>query len=139
MAKLLKQVTEAVASFLANPRRLSKHSAVFCGICLGTELKSLMDVLTSSSQNYESDLVKHNLVVFRNGESALQVLPPLLDIIPESRLNLVIWHLKMGEVMEAYDLVKDLEPSTPQVTLFSVTTQCRNRLSIPIRFGSLLL
>ena len=28
-------------------------------------------------------------VVFRAGEGALQVLPPLVDVIPEARLNLV--------------------------------------------------
>ncbi len=36
------------------------------------------------------DLIKHNLVVFRNGEIALQTLPALLDIVPEARLNLAI-------------------------------------------------
>jgi len=35
-------------------------------------------------------------VVFQNGESALQVLPPLVDVIPEARLNLVIYYLKEG-------------------------------------------
>jgi intraflagellar transport protein 56 len=41
-------------------------------------------------------------------------LPPLLDVIPEARLNLVIYHLRHQEVNEAYELVKDLEPTTPQ-------------------------
>merc|ERR1712157_544931 len=62
----------------------------------------------------EHDLLKHNLVVFRNGENALQVLPPLLEIIPEARLNLVIYHLRTDEVQEAYNLIKDLEPSVPR-------------------------
>ena len=35
-------------------------------------------------------------VVFRNGEGALQTLPPLIDVIPEARLNLVIYYLKQG-------------------------------------------
>lgn len=35
-------------------------------------------------------------VVFRGGEGALQVLPPLIDVIPEARLNLVIYYLKQG-------------------------------------------
>lgn len=74
----------------------------------------MMDLLSSSAQGFDNDLVKHNLVVFRNGENALQVLPPLVDLIPEARLNLVIYHLRHNEVMEAYDLIKDLEPSTPQ-------------------------
>ena len=36
-------------------------------------------------------------VVFRGGEGALQCLPPLIDVIPEARLNLVIYYLKQGK------------------------------------------
>merc|ERR1712117_595682 len=45
--------------------------------------------------------------------SALQVLPPLVDVIIEARLNLVIYHLKQENVQEAYNLIKELEPTTP--------------------------
>jgi len=62
----------------------------------------------------ESDLVRHNLVVFRQGERALQVLPGLVDVVPEARLNLVIYHMHNNEVEEAYNLMKDLEPTSPQ-------------------------
>ena len=51
-------------------------------------------------------------MVFKGGEGALQVLPQLLETPPEARLNLVIFHLHNGEVEEAYNLVKELEPST---------------------------
>ena len=34
------------------------------------------------------------------GAPLLQVLPPLLDIIPEARLNLVIYHLRKDEATE---------------------------------------
>jgi intraflagellar transport protein 56 len=34
------------------------------------------------------------LVVFRSGENAMQTLPPLIDVFPEAKLNLVIYHLK---------------------------------------------
>ncbi|MES1917024.1 MAG: hypothetical protein MHM6MM_008787, partial [Cercozoa sp. M6MM] len=44
----------------------------------------------------ENDVIRHNLVVFREGESALQVLPPLLDVLPEARLNLITYHLRSG-------------------------------------------
>ena len=40
------------------------------------------------SQN-EKMHVANLQVVFRGGEGALQVLPPLVDVIPEARLNLV--------------------------------------------------
>eukprot|EP00667_Euglena_gracilis_P006319 EG_transcript_6370 len=77
------------------------------------ELKPLLDI-QSVSFKFENDLVKHNLVVFKGGENALQVLPPVVDLIPEARLNLVIYHLRNEEVQEAYQLIKDLEPVTPQ-------------------------
>uniref|UniRef100_A0A3Q2QDN7 Intraflagellar transport protein 56 n=1 Tax=Fundulus heteroclitus TaxID=8078 RepID=A0A3Q2QDN7_FUNHE len=51
--------------------------------------------------------------VFRGGEGALQVLPPLIDVIPEARLNLVIYYLRQ-DVQEAYNLIQDLVPITPQ-------------------------
>lgn len=54
------------------------------------------------------------LQVFKGGEGALQVLPNLVDVIPEARLNLVIYYLKQNEVKEAFELIKDLEPAVPQ-------------------------
>jgi intraflagellar transport protein 56 len=42
------------------------------------------------------------------------VLPPLLDVIPEARLNLVIYYLKNDEVTEAYKLIKDMECTMPK-------------------------
>ena len=53
--------------------------------------------------------------MFRGGEGALQVLPNLVDVIPEARLNLVIYYLRQDDVSEAYSLIKDLEPTVPQV------------------------
>jgi intraflagellar transport protein 56 len=60
------------------------------------------------------ELIRHNMVVFSNGEHALQTLPALVDVIPEAKLNLVIYYLRHNSVHEAHELVKDLEPSTPQ-------------------------
>jgi len=77
------------------------------------DIKALNDQSVPSA-NFGSDLIKHNLVVFRGGEGALQVLPPLIDVIPEARLNLVIYYLKHDDVKEAYELMKDLEPAVPQ-------------------------
>lgn len=54
------------------------------------------------------------MVVFRDGEGALQTLPVLVDILPEARLNLVVYYLRQGENEEAYELIKDLEPAIPQ-------------------------
>ena len=68
----------------------------------------------TSTTIFGSDLLQHNLVVFRNGEGALQTLPPLVDVIPEARLNLVIYFLRQDDVNEAYGLIKNLEPTVPQ-------------------------
>jgi intraflagellar transport protein 56 len=87
---------------------------LYNGKAAEAELKSLQD-MASPSFEYAADLIKHNLVVFRGGEGALQVLPPLVDVLPEARLNLVIYHLRNDDVMEAYSLIKDTEPASPQV------------------------
>lgn len=42
------------------------------------------------------------------------MLPPLIDVIPEARLNLVIYHLKNDDVNEAYALIKDMECVLPK-------------------------
>ena len=87
------------------------HFRLYNGKAAEAELKALSE----QGVNIEdSDLIRHNLVVFRNGENALQVLPQLVDYIPEAKLNLVIYYLRNDEVMEAYDLIKDMEPSIPQ-------------------------
>merc|ERR1719478_943521 len=90
------------------------HYQLYNGKAAEAELKVLQQAANSGNLFQDHDLLQHNLVVFRNGENALQVLPPLLDIIPESRLNLVIYHLRTDEVHEAYNLIKDLEPSVPR-------------------------
>jgi len=87
------------------------HFRLYNGKAAAAELKTLTDAGHTLQDN---DLIKHNLVVFRNGANALQVLPPLVEFLPEARLNLVIHYLRSEEVQEAYDLIKDLEPSTPQ-------------------------
>lgn len=84
---------------------------LYNGKAAAAELK----VLEDSGRNIsEDDLLQHNLVVFKQGANALQVLPPLLDYIEEARLNLVIYYLKNDEMQEAHKLLKDMEPSSPQ-------------------------
>ncbi|NWV20643.1 IFT56 protein, partial [Origma solitaria] len=86
---------------------------LYSGKAAEAELKNLTDS-ASSSFEFGKELIKHNLVVFRGGEGALQVLPPLVDVIPEARLNLVIYYLQQDDVQAAYNLIKDLEPTAPQ-------------------------
>ncbi|ELT97163.1 hypothetical protein CAPTEDRAFT_153891 [Capitella teleta] len=100
-------------SAIAINLKACNHFRLYNGKAAEAELKSLQEMATPSFV-FAKDLIKHNLVVFRGGEGALQVLPPLIDVIPEARLNLVIYYLKQDDVAEAYNLIKDLEPTTPQ-------------------------
>lgn len=62
---------------------------------------------------FGADLIRHNMVVFRNGEGALRVMPGLLNIVPEARLNLAIYYLKQGNIQEAHALMKEVQPTSP--------------------------
>uniref|UniRef100_A0A8C0FLF5 Intraflagellar transport protein 56 n=1 Tax=Bubo bubo TaxID=30461 RepID=A0A8C0FLF5_BUBBB len=110
LAVYLQQVPD---STIALNLKACNHFRLYNGKAAETELKNLTDS-ASSSFEFGKELIKHNLVVFRGGEGALQVLPPLVDVIPEARLNLVIYYLRQDDVQEAYNLIKDLEPTAPQ-------------------------
>ena len=62
----------------------------------------------------ENDLLRHNMVVFTDGQKALQVLPCLINLLPEAKLNLAIYYLRNDETSDAAELLEELEPSTPQ-------------------------
>lgn len=88
------------------------HFRLYNGKAAESELKGLLNKTDISGGS--SDLIRHNMVAFSNGDSALQVLPNLLDTILEARLNLVIYHLRRNNIQEAYALIKDIEPTSPQ-------------------------
>ncbi len=44
----------------------------------------------------------------------MQILPPLIELFPETRLNMVIYCLKNDSTEEAFNLVKDLNPTNPR-------------------------
>jgi intraflagellar transport protein 56 len=78
--------------------------------------KELMNIEEVSHPNfqYARDLIRHNLVVFRNGSNnALEVLPPLVDVIPEARLNLIIYHLRNNDFESAFEISQDIDPASP--------------------------
>jgi intraflagellar transport protein 56 len=100
-------------SVVAMNLKACNHFRLYNGKAAEGELKSLTEKV-STHFRFAEDLIKHNMVVFRGGEGALQALPNLLDVIPEARLNLVIYHLRNDDVPSAFDLMKDIEPSTPQ-------------------------
>ncbi len=90
------------------------HYQLYNGKAAEAELKVLQNNSVIGNVFSENDLLRHNLVVFRGGENALQVLPPLIDVISEARLNLVIYYLKNDEVNDAYNLIKDMECVVPK-------------------------
>uniref|UniRef100_A0A915N7Y7 Uncharacterized protein n=1 Tax=Meloidogyne javanica TaxID=6303 RepID=A0A915N7Y7_MELJA len=63
-------------------------------------------------------------VVFRNGDGALQLLPTLVDIVPEARLNLAIYHLKKNDTDAAFVLMKNIEPQSTYEYLLKAITFC---------------
>jgi len=99
-------------SALAINLKACNHFRLYNGKAAEAELKALQEHTTGNWM--DNDLLRHNLVVFRSGENALQVLPPLMDMPSEARLNLVIYYLRNSEVNEAFQLIKELEPTTPQ-------------------------
>jgi intraflagellar transport protein 56 len=79
--------------------------------------KAALDVLDASHDgkaNDENDLIRHNTIVFNDGEKALQVLPGLEDYSPEARLNLAIFYIKQGEFDAATELIGDMDADSPQ-------------------------
>ena len=79
------------------------------------------EVFKKLQKNYEgadllsqNDSLAHNQCVFNGGENALKVFPPLVEIFPEAKLNLVIYHMKQKNWQDAYQLVSDLEPKNPK-------------------------
>ncbi|KAJ8897265.1 hypothetical protein PR048_002611 [Dryococelus australis] len=100
-------------SAIAINLKACNHFRLYNGKAAENELRALLDQ-SSSSFSFGHDLIRHNQVVFRGGEGALQVLPSLVDVIPEARLNLVIYYLRQDDIREAHELIKDLQPEVTQ-------------------------
>lgn len=99
--------------FAVNLKACNQYQ-LYNGKAAEQELKVLQTASESGNLFTDNDLLRHNLVVFRGGENALQVLPPLVDVVSEAKLNLVIYYLKNDEIEEAYKLIKDVEPTVPR-------------------------
>lgn len=89
------------------------HFRLYSGKAAEAELKQLVDGTGDASVIDDSAALKHNMCIFRGGADASRVLPPLLSLVPEARLNLIVHHLKTGDVAAAHEVVKDLKPSVP--------------------------
>ncbi|KAJ8959044.1 hypothetical protein NQ318_022299 [Aromia moschata] len=99
-------------SVIATNLKACNTFRLYNGAAAENEIRSIID--QSANVGFGYDLVKHNLVVFREGEGAMQVFPSLVDVVPEARLNLVIHYLKNDDSKEAFELLKDLQPALPQ-------------------------
>uniref|UniRef100_A0A7N6B0C0 Intraflagellar transport protein 56 n=1 Tax=Anabas testudineus TaxID=64144 RepID=A0A7N6B0C0_ANATE len=91
-------------STIALNLKACNHFRLYNGKAAEAELKNLIDI-SSCSFEFAKELIRHNLVVFRGGEGALQVLPPLIDVIPEARLNLVIYYLRQDQTVHSEHLL----------------------------------
>lgn len=117
-------------SIIAANLKACNRFRMFNGQAAEQDIKHLID-----SGVFGIDLIKHNLVVFRSGEGALQTLPALLDIVPEARLNLAIHHLKRNEIQDAHQLVKDIQPKMPhEYILKGVVHACMYQETGLVRF-----
>lgn len=95
---------------------------LYNGIAALDEIKDIEDLSTVVKEN---DLLRHNIVVFTEGQKALQVLPSLINVIPEAKLNLAIYYLQNDEVANASQLLNDLEPTTPQEYILKAVTMAQ--------------
>ncbi|VDM15371.1 unnamed protein product [Wuchereria bancrofti] len=110
-------------SAIAINLRACNHYKLYNGKTATKELQKLKNV-KGSTFAYVKDLISHNTVVFYDGNAALQVFPPLMDTLPEARLNLIIFYLKRGEIEAAFDLVNNINPQQPIEYLLKAITYC---------------
>jgi intraflagellar transport protein 56 len=86
--------------------------------------------LSKSSHNIieDNDLLRHNLAVYDNEESSnsnkLRVFSSLIDIIPEAKLNLIIYYLRNEQVNQAFNLIKDVQPVTTKEYILKAVVHC---------------
>ena len=83
-------------SIMANNLKACNNYRLYSGKVAETDLRVLMDQAAPTC-TFGHDILRHNLVIFRGGEGALQVIPSLIGVLPEARLNLCIYHLKHSE------------------------------------------
>ncbi|KAI5061955.1 hypothetical protein GOP47_0022494 [Adiantum capillus-veneris] len=106
------------SAIAANLKACNNHK-LWGGKVAATDLRLLKEPTKGLVEN---ELLEHNLVVFRQGEGALQVLRRLQDIFAEAQLNLAIYHLHNNELQQAYEVIRKLEPTSPQEFIIKAVT-----------------
>lgn len=90
----------------------------------------LQEISKSSTTNLieDSDLLKHNMAVFDNEETSnsnkLKVFSSLIDVIPEAKLNLIIYYLRNDQVNQAFNLIKDIQPNNTKEYILKAVVHC---------------
>ena len=97
-------------SVLAKNLKACLQFKVYDGLTAQDELRELNQKVHIFESN---DILRHNMVVFTGGEKAAEVLPPLIETIPEAKLNLAIHYLNQHKIIEAYDIMNSFEPTGP--------------------------
>ena len=113
------QSLEALSSLPGPPDSTLAANPKACNIfhsCNGTAAMEVIDAHCDSKTEDVHDLVRHDIVAFKEGEKALQVLPRLVEI-PEAKLNLAIYYLKHDNIEAAAELIGDMEADSPQFHL----------------------
>jgi len=72
----------------------------------------------------DNDYLRHNLCVIKDGENALKVFSALVDIIPEAKLNLIIYYLRNDQVNQAYSIIKDMQPISTKEYILKAVVHC---------------
>jgi len=74
-----------------------------------TAESQLLQIKKFSSSNYQfvDNIISHNICVFQNGEDGFRILPKLVGLIPEARLNLALLHMRNSNSEEAYNLLQE--------------------------------
>ena len=78
-----------------------------------TTAAELVDATGDAAVVEDSATLKHNLCIFRGGADASRILTPLLDSVPEARLNLTIHYLKAGDIAAAHATAEGIKPVAP--------------------------
>jgi intraflagellar transport protein 56 len=118
-------------SIFVNNLKACNSYQLYQGKVAEDNLKDLEKLYQGGNLYEDHDILRHNLCVFRKGENALQVFPPLIDLFPEARLNLVIYYLRTGSIEDAQKYTKDLDPFTPREymlkgVVFAILGQMKN-------------
>ncbi|CAE7317456.1 Ttc26, partial [Symbiodinium sp. KB8] len=89
------------------------HFRLYNGKAAESELRQLVDATGDAAVVEDSATLKHNLCIFRGGADASRILTPLLDSVPEARLNLTIHYLKAGDIAAAHATAEGIKPVAP--------------------------